>query len=137
MGQRRTNAPLGYGELGCGRKTCGDLQSLCYPLRLVTQKTRDSRRAELVLLLQGVDHAPLIQGGEGTRGTVGRHQQSLVLFGCTGLLQNHWNLLHSVLLPKLQAFEAVDDFIATVGSRDNPQGQLSDVLESRAHGARS
>jgi len=137
MGQSRADAPLGHGELGRIRKACGDLQSLRYPLRLATQQTRDRRRAEFLLLLQGADHASLIQGGEGARGTVGRQQQALALFGCTGLLQNHRDLFHAALLPKLQAFEAVDDFVATVRSRDNPQGQLGDVLGSRVHGAGS
>jgi len=122
MGQRWADAPPGHGELGCIRQTCGDFHSLRYPLRLATQQMRDRRRAEFLLVEQGVDHAPLIQGGEGAWGAVGRKQQSLVLFGCTGLLQNHRDLLHAALLPKLQAFETVDDFVATVGSRDNPQG---------------
>jgi len=137
MGQRRTDAPPGHGELGCLREACGDLQSFRYPLRFATQQTRDRRRAELVFLLQGVDHASLIQGGEGTRGAVGRQQHALVLFGCTRLLYNHRDVLHAALLPQPQAFEAVDEFVVTVGSGDNPQGQLGNVLGNRTRRAGS
>jgi hypothetical protein len=92
------------------------------------KEARDGRGAQAILVTQRADHAPLIEGGEGARGGVGHEEQALVLFGCAGPLQDDRDERASAVPPGLQAFEAVDDFVASVGDRHDTDGQQRDVL---------
>jgi len=52
-----------------------------------------------------------------------------MLFGCAGPLQDDRDERASALPPSLQAFEAVDEFVAAVGNGHDTDGQQRDVLD--------
>jgi len=126
--ERGADPRLCKGVLGQGGQPCGDIHSPCHPLGLALKKARDGCGAQALIVPQGTDHAPLVEGGEGTRGGVGREQHALVLVRFAGALQDHGDEPPSALPPGLQAFEAVQHFEASVGQGHDTDGQGREIL---------
>lgn len=123
VSKRRADPAVGEGALGEGAESCCDVHSPCHPLGLAFQKARDGGGAQALLVSQGTDDAPLVQGGEGARRAVGREEHALALVGRGGPLHEHGDELPATLPPGLQTFEPVQYFVASVRERDDADGQ--------------
>jgi hypothetical protein len=128
VSERRSDAPASQSALGQRGQARCDVHSPCHPLPVAPQEARDGRGAQPLLVAQGTDHAPLVQGGEGTGGRVGREQEALVLFGPAGSLQEHGDQRASAVPPGLQTLEAVQYFVVSVRQRDDADRQGRQVL---------
>jgi hypothetical protein len=120
-----------------GRQPCRDIHPSGHPRGFSVQKPRDRRGTQPIVGPEGADHAPFIQNGEGAGGRVGQKQQALVLLRFAGPLQHRRDEPPPALPPRFQPFEAVDDFVASVGHGHDTDGQLGDALGTSRGTARS
>ncbi|MFC1643057.1 hypothetical protein ACFL5O_10310 [Myxococcota bacterium] len=115
-GQGRPNGAGGQLLLGDGPQLRVQLQATLDPIRCMPEQFCDGFGSEAVFFGQRRHHAGLVQGRNRPRWSISDQQQPLVLDGRGRGLDDDRDGAVPLPLPALEAFESVQDLVASLGA---------------------
>ncbi len=136
-GERRADGAARELVLRLGTQARAQRQATLHPVALFAEQVRDGPGRELVLVHQRPDHACLVHRGQRPRWRIGAKKQPLVCRRRLRRLDYDGYQLVPLLAPAVQALEAVDDLVPSVGRHRHAHGQIRPAVPARWRRARS
>lgn len=128
VGKRGTDASLVEPVLCRGSEPGGEGMPASDPRLAASEQVRGRGEGEAIVADERIDDARLVHRRESARWGVGAENQSLVLRGGAGVLDDHGDVSRTRSGPASQPLEAIDDLEGAVFLRDDPQRQLRQWL---------
>jgi hypothetical protein len=128
MGQRGSEGAPSKLLLCEGGQVPTDIDSTGDPCLPTSEPASDLGFGEAVVVHQRADDPCLIERRDGALRGVGDQQQPFEVLGPGRSLEHDGDLLASLLFPSSQALESIDDLVAPVVGRHDPQRKLRQRL---------
>lgn len=121
VGQRRPERARAECAFGLRREASFEREPTLNPRELVAEQSPDRARGQLLLDLEGTDHASFVERGARARRGVDGEEATLVFGDRSRWIDHHRHEAMAALAPSGEPFEAVDDFVPAVHALHDKQ----------------